>query len=594
MGAMSNGGTTLDLPAAEIARLPELLKSTKERPLTVRLSGTAYLTEPLVLGEEASRVTLTGPAILSGGVLLDKWTDGKFNGREAKVAKLPFIPITLRQLFVGDVRFGRPGFPGTGFFRFADYASDEDRKAAWNTAQDQMIYAEDTLNPEWRNIEDVEVVVHHYWVTSRMKIKSMDPARRYVKFDRRSIWKLNDDYDSAGRAAVFTVENVAELFWQPQTFYYDRPSRAIYTTDKVKSAVAPRLSELLRVSGAQDFKLDGLTFSHTEVDLGPDKSGDIQAGFSVPAAVTLTNCTAPQVTKCRFTQLGGWGLDIAGDAARSALISKNEFRDLGAGSVKLENNTMGSTVADNVIESGGRIFASACGIWGGQTGENRIEHNRIRDFYYTGISLGWDWGFADTPARKNLIAYNDVSDIGQGMLSDMGGIYVLGKQPFSIILNNRIRNVDARGYGGWGIYLDEGSTGWTVQDNQVVNTKTGGFHIHYGGDNLIRNNVFVGARTDAQLIRTRDNQQGPIRFERNVVVSLDPAVPIVGPNWLKRDVVMTENAFWSPAPARDLPFGADATNQWVDAKLNGQDLPTNAQLWKMGIKPLRMDRIGPR
>jgi parallel beta-helix repeat protein len=594
MGAMSSRGATIDLPGAEIARLPEILRSKTERPLTVRLSGTAYLTEPLVLGEEASRVTLTGPVIISGGVLLDKWTDGKYNGRDAKTTKLPFVPSTLRQLFVGDVRFGRPEFPGTGFFRFAEYAAEEDRKAPWNTPQDQMIYAEDTLNPEWRNIEDVEVVVHHYWVTSRMKIKSVDPTRRYVKFDRKSIWKLNDDYDSAGRTAVFTVENVAELFWQPQTFYYDRPSGAIYTTDRIKSAIAPRLSELLRVTGAQDFKMEGLTFSHTEVDLGPDKSGDIQAGFSVPAAVTLTNCVAPQITKCRFTQLGGWGLDIAGDAARSAVISKNEFRDLGAGSVKLENNTMGSSVADNVIESGGRIFASACGIWGGQTGENRIEHNRIRDFYYTGISLGWDWGFADTAARKNLVAYNDISDIGQGMLSDMGGIYVLGKQPFSIILNNRIRNVDARGYGGWGIYLDEGSTGWTVQDNQVVNTKTGGFHIHYGGDNMIRNNVFVGARTDAQLIRTRDNQQGPIRFEKNVLVSLDPAVPIVGPNWLKRDVVMTENAFWSPATGRELPFGADATNQWVDAKLNGQDLPTNTALWKMGIKPLRMDRIGPR
>jgi hypothetical protein len=262
--------------------------------------------------------------------------------------------------------------------------------------------------------------------------------------------------------------------------------------------------------------------------------------------------------------------------------------------VKLANNTLGNIIADNDISGGGRIFPSACGIWGGQSGDNRIEHNRIRDFYYTGISLGWDWGFADTPAKNNLIANNDISDIGQGSLSDMGGIYVLGKQPGSVISGNRIQNVQARGYGGWGIYLDEGSTGWTVERNLVIGTKTGGFHIHYGRDNVIRRNIFVGAQSDAQLIRVRDDKQGPITFDSNIVVSLDPDVPIVGPAWLKRDVTMKNNIYWSPSQNQPIPFGDDGTGIWLDPKLDRNGIPTNPEVSKRRLQFIDLGQLGPR
>ena len=57
------------------------------------------------------------------------------------------------------------------------------------------------------------------------------------------------------------------------------------------------------------------------------------------------------------------------------------------------------------------------------------------------------------------IFHNHIHDIGKGVLSDMGAIYTLGVSPGTRIAGNLVHGIDARVYGGLGIYSDEGSSG---------------------------------------------------------------------------------------------------------------------------------------
>src|SRR6185369_16794943 len=149
------------------------------------------------------------------------------------------------------------------------------------------------------------------------------------------------------------------------------------------------------------------------------------------------------------------------------------------------------------------IYAQAVGLLILQSATNRVAYNHIHDLFYTAISVGWTWGYQANPCRENVIEFNHLQNIGQGLLSDMGGIYTLGPQPGTIIRNNLIHEVDAFTYGGWGLYTDEGSSGIILEKNVVYHCKSGGFHQHYGKENVVRNNIFA-FNTESQLIRTRD------------------------------------------------------------------------------------------
>jgi hypothetical protein len=278
----------------------------------------------------------------------------------------------------------------------------------------------------------------------------------------------------------------------------------------------------------------------------------------------------------------------------------------------LNEQTSGNEISDCLIAHGGNLSPSCVAIWIGQSPDNTIAHNDVHGFWYTGISIGWTWGYGKSAAQRNMIESNHIHHIGRKVegaspiLSDMGCVYTLGDQEGTIIRNNRFHDVAGLKYGGWGIYFDEGSTHILAENNLVYGTTHGGFHQHYGKENTVRNNVFAFGR-DAQIQRTRLENHQSFRFERNIVIW--DRGPLFSGDWSKVNVVFDGNSYWR-VESGDIRFGNLTWTEWQKAGMDhhskiadphlGNPAAGNYQLAAAskealaGFVPFDLSTVGPR
>jgi hypothetical protein len=654
--ASANGRKT-DGP---FATLPLALKAAREwkqqngtesklKPATVLLRGGIYsLPEPVILTPEDSGLIISAyrneKPILSGGRPIRGWKPTTVDGRSLWVADVPEAQNGkwyFRELWVNGTRAVRARYPNKGYLKIAEVP---DKSQDWTKGQQRFRFAAGDLKA-WKTLKDAEVIVMCRWVESHLPIKDVDEKERVITFGKRAVFEL-------GPGDPYYVEGAFEALDEPGEWYLDGGNGKAYymprpgeTPGKVE-AVAPVLSQVLRCEGKprekswiEGVQFKGLSFSHTEwyfpsgfasgknaPEIEPAPKPEIggfgQAAVGVPAAVWgegTRNCT---FERCRFVDLGDYGLELAGGCV-SNRITHCEFGDLGAGGIKLGETRVRSEAAeqsganevtDCSIHDGGKMFHSAIGIWIGQSPNNRLEHNLIHDFYYTGISIGWTWGYGPALATNNYVAFNHVHHIGVKsdgdgpILSDMGGIYTLGMQPGTRVFNNLWHDIAGIQYGGWGIYFDEGSSSIIARSNIVYHTTHGGFHQHYGATNRVENNIFAFAR-DHQLQRTRPESHPSFLFATNIVY-FDHGV-LLGGNWSGDKFEMDWNDYWDTrAPRGELKFGNDTPEQWrarghdqhsiiadplfVAPDKNDFTIRKNSPALKLGFEPIDLSQVGPR
>jgi hypothetical protein len=557
-------------------------------PFTVWLRGGRYLIDkPIRLGPEHSApVTFASypgeEAVLEGGIRITRWTPATVNGCAAWVADVADLlgqyPAGFRQLFVNGQRCARARLPREGYFRMEKVPGTESLSGFDQLMKggDRFVAAPGDFQA-WRNLSAVDVVVHHFWTEQRMPVESFDPQTRMVVSTHQSGFTLIDDIQNA--FAKYYVENVFEACTQPGDWYLDRVEQRLYylprpgedpaTTD----VVAPVAWQLVRVEGrpadqqwVEFVRFANLTFRYTdwllpptdgrrfnphdpaasastdanvfEVPSAKPRASCGQAAWAVPGVLYFEGAHNCAVERCRIEHVGWYGIELA-DGCKGNRLVGNTLSDLGGGGIKLggssrpdawRGRTGNNSLTDNHIHHGGEIFASACGVFIQHSFGNLVAHNHIHDLYYTGISCGWIWGYSESVTRENRIIKNHIHDLGKGVLSDMGGVYLLGVQPGTVVRGNLIHDIRKCNYGGWAVYPDEGASHIVIEDNVCYRTTSQPFHQHFGRENTVRNNIFAfGAEGVAAISRGRthpcgythcgENMRYSVTFERNIFLT---------------------------------------------------------------------------
>jgi len=550
-------------------------------------------------GSAASPVTYKAAPgakpVLSGGTKIEGWEETTHNGLPAWQVTVPGVKtgeVNIRQLFVDGVRRRRPRVPEEGFFRFSDLP-EVTEETRWNEGQTRAEFQDDDLDT-WKNLRDVEIVALHLWSDSRLPIESVDVNLNVVKFQKKSHFRLTDDSFAAGdrTGCRYYVENVYEALDQPGEWYLDRftgvltylPFRG--EDPRRTPVIAPRLRELVRFQPRTKYiRLVGLTFSHMEWSLPENKSGSSQAETDVPGAVILEETTSCVVDSCEVSHVAGYAVELLKGCSNNAIV-RCRFNDLGAGGVKIGHDSSRTLLADNTIEDGGILFHAGVGVWIGHSGNNTVVHNEIANLYYSGVSVGWIWGYKESKAVENRIEYNYIHDIGRGLLSDMGGIYTLGPSPGTTLRFNKIHDVNAYRYGGWGIYPDEGSSDILIENNLVYRTKSAGFHQHYGKENEVRNNIFAFGG-EAQVMRTRAEEHLMFSFHNNIVVS-DNGRMIKGKDWNQTNADFDSNLYFD-VNGNELDFSGMSFAEWQAKGFDEHSLVADPEFisWKKDIFELK-------
>jgi hypothetical protein len=204
-------------------------------------------------------------------------------------------------------------------------------------------------------------------------------------------------------------------------------------------------------------------------------------------------------------------------------------------------------------------------VWVGQSPHNLVAHNHIHDLYYTGISVGWAMGYAENAAHHNLIEGNHIHHLGKAVLSDFGGIYLLGEAPGTWVCGNVVHDLASGEYGACGLYYDEGTCQVVGENNLLYNIDGDAFFMHYGKDNLLRNNILAGCAKGALgssvdvLDRSRIGEHCAVTIERNIMVLREGEV--YRSSWPAARFQIRNNLVWD-ANKRPLFCGGLPWEEW--------------------------------
>jgi len=594
---------TIDRPLATLTaardRAREYRKSNQlAQPLEIiAMKGEYSMLQPLILTSEDAgtissplifRSETSAKAVFRGGVQISGFEKVNDKLWRVFIPNVAYYDYYFEQLYVKGKRAQRARTPNSGFNFINKVTETVIEKGEGRVPELAVQKIElDSLDARCfdsfsqQDYTDALVTFFHKWDNTRKHIAGFSKQSSSI-FIAGSGMKPWNSLDNKTR---YFVDNFKGALDAPGEWFLERTGYLYYIPEEGQTIAnttffVPILKEFIRIEGnqqtgkkAENIKFENLSFEVTAYHTPPDGNDPAQAASPVDAVITLDFAGNIEFHNCEIAHTGTYGFWFR-RACNNCTVNLCYLHDLGAGGVKIgetvirqiANEITNNIIIDNnIIRDAGHVFPCAVGIIVFNASDNKLTHNEIADLRYSGISVGWVWGYAYSPSKRNTVDFNHIHHLGWGELCDMGGVYTLGASEGTTVSNNLIHHVYSFDYGGWGLYTDEGSYGITEENNLVYACKNSGFHQHYGKENIIRNNIFA-LNIRAQLQATRIEEHRSISFTNNIIY-FDKGT-LLSSNWHKFNLLTDNNCYWDTR-TKDIRFAGTTFSDW---KKSGKDV----------------------
>jgi hypothetical protein len=558
-GNDKNNGTK-EQPLASLKGARDLVRNLRDRKLTSDtdtvyiyvMPGNYFMTELLSL-DNRDRGTAESPVVFTadpaerpvfyGGFKLNKFEEISKNLWCAYIPEVVKYGFSFEQMYINGQRRFRAQTPNRGdFFMVKDIsetilAESGGRRALLASQKIKPLPADAgfLFDASKTDVNDVLTVFYHKWDNTRKRILEINLADSSF-FTIGLGMKPWNRIDSTSR---YVVENYREALDSPGEWYLSKDGYLYYIpmpgeTIENTECMVPVIDKFIVITGDKKTgtKVGHIRFENLRFRVAGYKTpymGDEsqQAANPVEATVMVDFADHIDFYNCEIANTGLNAIWFRQNCSKSSVV-RCHLHDLGAGGIKIGHTRLNTdrnadvtnhiTVHNNIIQHGGNVFPSATGVIIFHGHDNVITHNDIANFRYTGVSVGWVWGYTFSPSKRNKIEFNHIHHLGWGELSDMGGVYTLGPSEGTTISNNVIHHIYSFDYGGWGLYTDEGSSNILMENNLVYHCSNAGYMHHFGKDNIIRNNIFAfNVETQVQFGLGEDHRM--FSFLRNIVYS---------------------------------------------------------------------------
>lgn len=440
------------------------------------------------------------PPVLHGGKKVSGWTEYKDGIYKAPID----AGNSVRNFYVNGYAATRARcetlFRAESEF---DDPSTEEKIDGYSVLSKRMPY-------NFERPEDLEMVWELYWVCQRIPVSEIltqgdktifvSDSKEALNYKSSTV-KLNVD-----TGKNFYLENAMELLDREGEFYYNPEEKMIYyyphEGETIDNAYIAQTEGLFEIGlSSESAKTENIIFENLDIRYGAwDEVSDVglvssqadnlldMTGTSgrkmMHSQILINNASGIDFKNCEFSCLGSNAI-ILKDNVSDCKITGNIIRDIsGAGiSVGSWDHTPTNTgmctnieIKNNLIRRTSQEYRGTVAITVYYANSINICHNDIADIPYTGISVGWGWGYDAYNAGNISICHNNVTDV-MNCLKDGSQIYTLGPLKDSAIYENYL--ADSK-YVIAGIYNDSGSSYLNIFRNVIQNEKEDSYWWYQG------------------------------------------------------------------------------------------------------------------